>query len=420
MTREKHTFTQRLRVQLLIAAVIFVLATALSFSYIALRTVDFTDARMTILAAKSYVNRLDSGEDTKLPNEPEMRGFTSWQQIPEQLQQPFTGMDLEFDEITETTYVNPEGNEVYIGIVPVRRNTGETLYFISEYGFSETNDAYDEIIHNFLLEAVWLLACMFLILFLFVFWLLKRATEPMTMLSAWTKDLQLGKPLPDPDFAIVEVDDIARQLKQDIDRLAAFNEREKQFLKYASHELRTPQATVQACLDTLKLQLDGAKLKTVERALRANLTMARLSSALLWLSRESTDKIDKEFLDASALFQRLLSENQHLIKQKNLNVKADISTSTIEIEKDLFDIVLSNLIRNACQHSPEGDVLIQITDRDLNITNSISNRDHKNEVDSFGLGLHLVASICNKIGWRFTFEQVNNKVTATVRWHHCD
>ena len=412
----KPTFAQKIRLQLIVAAIGFLAALALSLSYITLRTVDFTDVKMTILAAESLVKRLDSDPSAKLPTDQNMMGYTDWNNIPNELKKPFETMQLDYGELTETTYINNDDEEVYIAILPMLRQNGDTIYFISEYGFDESNDVYTEIFNNFLIEAIWLLIFIFTFLFLFVFWLLKRATEPMYLLSDWAQGLKNGKGLTDADFAIAEVDDLAKQLKQGVDRLTAYNEREKRFLKYASHELRTPQATVQACLDTLQLQLTGAKLKTVERALRANLNMSRLSSALLWLSRETSDPVKKSDVNIVAICNQLIAENKHLIDSKALIIKVNANIDTLYIEQELLTIVFSNLFRNACQHAQEGEVVLNIEAEELSITNSICQNELNDDIESFGLGLHLVNSICDKLNWRFSYTETEEQATAKLSW----
>lgn len=416
METKKQTFAQRLRWQLVLAAIAFMCAITLSFSYILLNTIDNTDARMTVLAAESFVSRLDSGQVTELPKDPSMRGFYDWQNIPKALRAPFEDIELELSEVTETSFINPYNEESYIGILPIKRENGDTIYFISEYGFEQSNQAYQEVVNSFLLEIFWLLICIFLALLVFVFWLLRKAVEPMTMLSNWAQKIKTDKGLPEANFTIQEVDDIASQLKQSVNEVTAYNDREKQFLKYASHELRTPQATIQASLDTLQLQLQGSQLKTLERALRANLTMSRLSSALLWLSRESTDPIKKEPVDIASLCQQLIAEDQHLIARKELTLTTEINANTLLIEADLLLIVFSNLLRNACQHAEQGDICIIITDDSLTIANELSDSANSSDINSFGLGLQLVSSVCDKQNWVFESKYENNKVTAKVTW----
>ena len=416
MKTKKQTFAQRLRWQLVLAAVAFMCAITLSFSYILLNTIDNTDARMTVLAAESFVSRLDSGQVTELPKDPSMRGFYDWQSIPKALRAPFEDIELELSEVTETSFINPYNEESYIGILPIKRENGNIIYFVSEYGFEQSNQAYQEVVNSFLLEIFWLLICIFIALLAFVFWLLRKAVEPMTMLSNWTQQIKTDEGLPEANFTIQEVDDIASQLKQSVNEVTAYNEREKQFLKYASHELRTPQATIQACLDTLQLQLQGNQLKTLERALRANLTMSRLSSALLWLSRESTDPIKKEPVDIASLCQQLIAENQHLLARKELTLTTEINANTLLIEADLLLIVFSNLLRNACQHAEQGDICIVITGDSLTITNELSDSTNSNDINSFGLGLQLVSSVCDKQNWVFESKYESNKATAKVTW----
>lgn len=415
-TQAKPTFAQKIRVQLIVAAIGFLIALTLSISYLTVRTVDFTDVKMTILDAESVVKRLDSDPYAKLPTEQTMKGYTDWNNIPRELTQPFASMELEYGELTETTFINSAGEEAYIAMLPMLRHNGDVIYFISEYGFDESNDVYSEIFNNFLVEAFWLLIFIFTFLFLFVFWLLKRATEPMSLLSDWAQGLKGGKGLSDAEFAIAEVDELAKQLKQGVDRITAYNEREKQFLKYASHELRTPQATVQACLDTLQLQLSGAKLKTVERALRANLTMTRLSTALLWLSRETSDPVKKSDVNLVAICDQLIIENKHLIDSKALTIKVNADINTLSIEQELLTIVFSNLFRNACQHAQEGEITLNIEPKQLIISNSICQNDANNDIESFGLGLHLVNSICDKLNWHFSYTEDDERATAKLCW----
>ena len=415
-TRTKPSFAQTIQVQLIAAAIGFLTLLLISLSYIALRTVDFTDVKMTILEAESFIQRLDSNPKTELPTDQNMTAYRNWNNIPSHLKKPFEGQNLTFGELTETTFTNLHGEEAYIALLPMLRKNGEAIYFISEYNFDQSNDVYEEIFDQFLVELIWLLAFIFSFLFIFVAWLLKRAAEPLSLLSKWSQGLKTEEGLKDTEFAIAEVDELAKQLKDGVDKLTAFNEREKQFLKYASHELRTPQTIVQACLDTLQLQLDGAKLKTVERALRANVSMSRLSTALLWLSKENPDPLEKSNVSLLAMSEELIAENNHLIASKGLKVIVNAQIDNMCIERDLLLIVFSNLLKNACQHTEQGEITLTLAADGLTVSNYLGQVTSSNDLENFGLGLQLVNSICDKLNWQFRYSEHDNRVTTTLAW----
>lgn len=79
-------------------------------------------------------------------------------------------------------------------------------------------------------------------------------------------------------------------------------------------------------------------------------------------------------------------------------------------------IVVSNLFRNACQHVQEGEITLSLEPEQLSISNWICQHDSCSDIESFGFGLHLVNSICNKLDWHFSYTEEKERVTAKLNW----
>jgi signal transduction histidine kinase len=168
----------------------------------------------------------------------------------------------------------------------------------------------------------------------------------------------------------------------------------------------------------LDFQLSGAPQKTVQRALRASSNMNRLSSALLWLARESESPIKKSSVQLVPFCQHQIEEHQYLLKKRDIKIELRVNTDSIDIEEDLLLVIFSNLLRNACQFTGEGTITINMSADSVSISNPIdpecegSGSSHH----SFGLGLQLVSRICEKLGWEFSFEEQSSSVKAQVAW----
>lgn len=188
-------------------------------------------------------------------------------------------------------------------------------------------------------------------------------------------------------------------------------------MRHASHELRTPLAIIQASLDTLGVRTapEDPNFPSLLRASRACANMILLSEALLWLARPSSRPIGKSIVWPGALCSELLVDMQYLVENKNIQVSLNDQVSSINIEHDLFRIVLANLIRNAFQHTSSGTITLAITDNSLVISNPVDAAG-KSETVSFGLGLQLVERIANRLDWQFEFVLDYPRACVTLRW----
>jgi signal transduction histidine kinase len=410
------TLAQQLRWQIIFAGIAFSIALIVSLFFITWRSIEFAVDSFARVEAHNLLKRLENKPELVLPKNETFQAYRSWSDIPIKLKQPFDHLTVLDNQIYDVQVVNAIGESQYVSLLRFVDTQGKFLYTLSIYNTQETDEIINSIIVSLMRDFIWLFLLIFMTLFGIVFWLLKRTNEPMKLLSQWAFKLKDNDDLLKEDFPIAELNDLASQLKAGVNQITQYNIREQQFLKYASHEIRTPLATIQACLDTLDFKLSGTDNKTVQRALKASSNMNRLSSALLWLARESEKPIKKTHIELAVFCDQQVANHRYLINSHEVFIETEIQVKSIELEADLLQIVFANLLRNACQLSGKGTIQIKINETSLYIKNPTISESQGTSYQSFGLGLQLVSRICEKLGWSFNFSEHSNCAEAHVIW----
>ena len=413
------TLAEQVRWQLLWLGIVLLLACLLILFVFAWRATELNINILMQLEAQSLIRQVVNTPYFSLPQGETLSAYRQWSEIPETLRQHFDSSLVEIGKVIEAKVFSIEGEVEYLYLLH-HVDGSEELFLLSRHHVAEIEAVYLAFFKSALNQALWLTFIIFIVLFFLVRWLIRRTTNPLAMLSQWA--VRLGK---NPEqalrvnFPIEELNQIATQLHEGVDRIKEFNQREQEFLKYASHELRTPLATIQASLDTLNFQADDSNQQViVQRALRASANMRQLSTTLLWLARESTLSIDKTWLDARISCDQIVKDHNYLIHHRDIMVRTQVTVEALLIERDLFFIVITNLVRNAFQHSASGIIDIELSEIGLRITNPIkpTTKEEEASTQGFRLGLELVQRICSKLGWLFEFNRGKHVVVVTVIW----
>ncbi|MCP4598802.1 HAMP domain-containing sensor histidine kinase [Neptuniibacter sp.] len=250
----------------------------------------------------------------------------------------------------------------------------------------------------------------FLFLMLTVVWFYNRRISHHTQhLALWAEQISMdnvNQPL--PDFRYAELNKIAEQLKGSYERNAKFIEREHQFLRHSSHELRTPIAVIRGNLELLhRVGYPASMQRPIERIERSSHSMQQLTETLLWISRESEKAPHINQVNLRETTEELIEELDYLLQDKEVEVVTQYSTdlSALSLAETPFKIVLSNLIRNAFQYTYSGLVTIKISNEKIEIENRNTEAEELESGDSFGLGLMLVTKICERLNWDLAIQQ---------------
>jgi len=309
--------------------------------------------------------------------------------------------------------------------VPYRllvQDAGESRYYLL---YNET--------HQMAREAhfVWLLGIGVLVTTLLAsaggLWLAGRVITPVSVLARRVKALEpeaAHSPL-GADFPRDELGELARAFDRYLARLGAFIERERAFTADVSHELRTPLSIIQGAAE---IQEEDASLNARQRSRalrvqRAAQDMAEITTALLVLAREQ--RVGSAPPTSMAkLVQEVVERHSHLLENKTTEVKLQIDADPrLAADRALLLIVVGNLIRNAFQHTDQGEVNIHLAARELRIADTgrgmaeaelarIFQRHYKgSDSRGEGIGLSLTKRICDRYGWNIAVESRQGRGT---------
>ena len=337
--------------------------------------------------------------------------FTSYPQLPEKVRSRFSEKELiprnlYRVETREGWALTPkEGLMVH----PIMGEEGRTYYIVNRLDKNVFSNK--EKFDGPILPFIWVLGgVVLLIMGISLWWLHRALSVPVSKLSHWAADLDrksLSQPV--PNFGYRELNLMANQVHDSLQDVDEAIRREARFLKYASHELRTPIAIVRSNSELLEYMLKDApeaQQLPVKRLKRAGLTMTHLTETLLWLNRgDNSDQLKAESVRLDNLIQTLVEDHQYLLQDKNVSIQLQLDEVNVETLKIPSRIVLANLIRNAMQHTTEGVIQIALNHQGVEIFNQCELMDQQ-APESFGLGLQLVEQICEHLGWKYHYEEV--------------
>lgn len=417
------SLSQQVRWQLTLLGFGLFLASLVLLSLFSFHAIETTTNYLVKLEAESIVRKALEQPDSPLPMNDTEGAYRSWSDIPSLIRRLFTtGANVDTappvsDEVLEAVRSGEGGKQEYFYLLHHYDEKFGDLFLLSRHDIEDIEMVAFRLFLATLQQSFWSALIIFVLLFFLIRWLIRRTSEPLVLLSRWAADLgeRPEQPL-NTDFPIQELNQLATQLREGVDKIETYNRREQEFLRYTSHELRTPLGIIQASLDTLALQTDN---RTVRRALKASENVRQLSSALLWLAQPSDRTVDKSSVNLSVVVPQIIEDHRYLIRDKAVQTEISQSVKSLVIERDLFGIVFSNLVRNAFQYCSSGTIHINISEQRLIINNPYDhaqNTESKTLVQSFGIGLQLVQRICQKLNWQFEFTEVTEQVSVCITW----
>ena len=217
-----------------------------------------------------------------------------------------------------------------------------------------------------------------------------------------------------------EIDLIANEFNFMMDRIEISYQKQKEFTAHASHELRTPLSRITSQIEnTIEDSATSDKGKNFLKTILSDVNqLTELINSLLILSKMDNKKhenIEVHRMD-EILFSAIENLNQsfpefvilfEIEENENLDTALEVKGN-----KNLLEIALSNVLKNACVYSDNKQAVVKISSENNNLIISISNtgktlseNEQKNlfqpfmrgenakGTSGFGLGLRIVNRI---------------------------
>ena len=334
--------------------------------------------------------------------------YLASQGLPDWLQQIYDNMNLKPDHPYLGGFnIEGEVKEDDTAFIFLNLDKGQDQLFLVYRSDPAAWEVSSAIANRYLLSFIIPSAVIMVILILLVAGrLIRRLSNDSLALVQFVESQSNNNAGLQPTFHYDEMNNIAQHFSDSMERIQSLVIREKQFLRNASHELRTPIAITRACLDLLERQnlFNDARLKSpLIRMDRANRNMQLLTETLLWLGAEKAESLPTETCNLKLLVDRVCEEHQYLLSGKPVSFQVETEGDTqIETQPLLLGIVLANLIRNACQFTDEGYVKVSINKHSITVEDTgsgFAGDSGQSKQEGFGLGLNLAAQIVEQQGW---------------------
>lgn len=210
---------------------------------------------------------------------------------------------------------------------------------------------------------------------------------------------------------LLEVIDNLEQQKQENLKL---EQMKVEFLRGASHELKTPLASLKIILENMRDKI--GRYKDRDRYLSVSLDIVDEMNQIVLeiLSLSSVQELggDKEWIQLDDVVNRILTQNQVLVENRSLSIDNYLSATSIFMNLPILKLVLSNIISNAVKHSDKGGVIrigLENEGTDFVIENtSVSKENISTKAQSKkegGLGLFVVKYLLEHEELSYRFEE---------------
>ena len=187
-----------------------------------------------------------------------------------------------------------------------------------------------------------------------------------------------------------------------------------EFLRGASHELKTPLASLKIILENMRDNI--GRYKDRDRYLSVSLDIVDEMNQIVLeiLSLSSVPELggEKEWIQLDDVVNRILTQNQVLVETRSLSIDNYLPATSIFMNLAILKLVLSNIISNAVKHSDEGGVVrigLENGGSDFVIENTIVSKENTStkaqSKKEGGLGLFVVKYLLEHEELSYRFEE---------------
>ena len=234
------------------------------------------------------------------------------------------------------------------------------------------------------------------------------------------------------DTASAELYVIAAALNDYLQRNDRFVQRERAFIDSASHELRTPIAVIAGATELALGQPDvpAAVRNQLSRIERTAREVEQLVTLLLVLAKDPERLASaSEKVNLDELLPTIVEDHRHLARDKDLSLELQLMPACPVIAPlPIVQAAIGNLLRNAIENSDRGVVTIRLqapatvtiedpghgmTPEEISAIHARMARSGGSR-DGGGIGLDLIARLCEHLGWKLDIASAVERGTRTT------
>ncbi|GEM_PF-1963338 len=248
------------------------------------------------------------------------------------------------------------------------------------------------------------------------FILSRKISEPLQTLTRQIKSTDPNAPAFSPLKREDEFGEISDAFSNTLNLISEVLEREKQFSRYASHELRTPVAIINSSINLWKAcvnepdqeKAESLKLRAMERISAAAKQMEDVIQTFLVLGKEGTDWKAGKPTNLSSLLDNLLEKYKYLNGADHIHIEKEYIDTRINVTNDVAaSLILSNVLRNAFDYCAS-EIHIKLDTTSLVISNDIDAL-RIDTSDHFGFGIKIIEDLCEMLNWTFRYEHSDSE-----------
>ncbi|MFQ9287554.1 ATP-binding protein [Intestinibacter bartlettii] len=233
--------------------------------------------------------------------------------------------------------------------------------------------------------------------------------------------------------------DTIDSLKEEIENVSKSEKSKVDFLRSASHELKTPLMSIHIMLENMILNIGKYKNHDVylPKCQEAVVNLSSMVQEILDTSRLNSLNGEKELkeVDLKLLIESIIEPYKIIAKSKKINMNIDYSNSlNINTDKSMLKKALSNIISNAVNYTDNGkNINIYFEKNSLIIENECkpieqnhldhifeafyrAEFDRNKNTGGNGLGLYIVQQILKTLNISHSFESVQNGMKFTINF----